>query len=282
MSGKAQSLKAKINNFAKSKQISAQAALQTYMFERFLERVSISKYKNNFILKGGLLISSILGISLRATMDLDATLKGINFTQVEIENVFEAICQIPLDDGISFKISSVATIRGNDIYGGFRISANAVYDRVAVPLKFDFSTGDAITPRAVKSDYKLLLEARTIKILNYNVETILAEKLETVLSRSTLNTRPRDFYDIYMLSKLKSADIDYKLLASAFKNTAEHRSSIVLKADIDIAGIIKNIYASKELKKQWDKYAGQFAYAKDISFDEVCGKVGQIANKIFV
>lgn len=190
------SLKAKINNIAKSENISPQAVMQTYMLERLLERISISQYKNNFILKGGMLISSIIGIDSRTTMDMDTTIKGFTLEKENLTQILNEIIKIDVDDNIKFELLNIENIREDDDYGGFRVHINAVFDNMPTDLKIDVTTGDRITYREINYSYNLLLEDRAINIWSYNIETIIAEKYESIIKRSIFNTRIRDFYDV--------------------------------------------------------------------------------------
>ena len=194
----AMQLKAIMKKLAKENQISAQLVLQNYMLERFLERVSLSPYRDNYIIKGGFLISSMVGLNSRATMDMDATIKGYPVTQDTIQKMIEQILTVPVDDDITFTFKSIGEIREGDEYTGYRVALTADFPPMAVPLKLDITTGDKITPREIQYDYKLMLEDRHIQVMAYNLATILAEKLETVISRSDQNTRPRDYYDVYL------------------------------------------------------------------------------------
>ena len=194
----AMQLKAIMKKLAKENQISAQLVLQNYMLERFLERVSLSPYRDNYIIKGGFLISSMVGLNSRATMDMDATIKGYPVTQDTVQKMIEKILTVPVDDDITFTFKSIGEIREGDEYTGYRVALTADFPPMAVPLKLDITTGDKITPREIQYDYKLMLEDRHIQVMAYNLATILAEKLETVISRSDQNTRPRDYYDVYM------------------------------------------------------------------------------------
>lgn len=193
----AMQLKAIMKKLAKENQISAQLVLQNYMLERFLERVSLSPYRDNYIIKGGFLISSMVGLNSRATMDMDATIKGYPVTQDTVQKMIEKILTVPVDDDITFTFKSIGEIREGDEYTGYRVALTADFPPMAVPLKLDITTGDKITPREIQYDYKLMLEDRHIQVMAYNLATILAEKLETVISRSDQNTRPRDYYDVY-------------------------------------------------------------------------------------
>lgn len=221
----AMQLKAFMKNMAKEKRVSAQLLLQNYMLERLLERVSLSRFRNNFILKGGFLIAAMVGLDTRATMDMDATIKGYPVTEQTIQNMFEEICKIGISDDITFTFKSIGEIREGDEYMGYRVALTANYSPMEVPLKLDITTGDAITPKEISFDYPLMLEERHITVLAYNPETVLAEKLETVISRSDLNTRPRDYYDVYILYKLWHQKIEMEKLKAALNATAVKRGS---------------------------------------------------------
>ena len=194
----ARQLKAIIRNIAKDKHVSAQLVMQNFMLERLLERISVSKYQKNFILKGGFLIAAMVGLDTRATMDMDATIKGLPVNEQTVRNMFEEICKIELEDNVTFSFRSIGEIREGDVYAGYRVSLYANYPPMAVPLKLDITTGDKITPKEIEYQFKLLLEDRKISVFAYNLETIMAEKLETVISRGDQNTRLRDYYDIYI------------------------------------------------------------------------------------
>ena len=273
----AMQLKAIIKNLSKEKHISPQLVLQNAMMERLLERISVSNYHDNFILKGGFLIAAIVGLDTRATMDMDATIKGLQVTKDRILDMFIEICNIPLNDNIDFTVLGIEEIRESDEYEGFRVSLSANYDPMAVPLKVDITTGDKITPREMKFTYRLLLEERSISVLAYNLETILAEKLETVISRGDLNTRPRDYYDIYILTKLQQSNISLKLLQSALDATSEKRDSKeIIKDYKHILEVVKN---STIMQKQWSNYQKTFSYASEISFEDTCDTVFRLLEK---
>ena len=222
----AMQLKAIINNIAKEKGIRPQLALQNYMLERFLERVSLSEYRDNFIIKGGFLIASMVGLDTRATMDMDATIKGRPVSRKTVQQMIEDIISVQVDDSITFELKSIGDIRDDDEYGGYRVALSANYEKMSVPLKLDITTGDKITPKEIEYEYKLMLDNRSIQVLAYNLPTILAEKLETVISRSDQNTRPRDYYDIYILTKVQAQNIDMPLLKAALDATVEKRETI--------------------------------------------------------
>ena len=270
-------LKAIIKNIAKEKSISAQLVLQNFMMERLLERISVSSYRDHFILKGGFLIAAMVGLDTRATMDMDTTIKGIPLSEQTLKNMFFEICKIELQDDVSFSFLGINEIREGDEYGGYRVALSANFPPMAVPLKLDITTGDKITPREISYDYQLMLEDRSIRVLAYNIETVLAEKLETIISRSDQNTRPRDFYDVYVLQKLQSQNIKMDLLKEAIVATSEKRSTqhIILNYK-DIISIIRE---SSVMRQRWESYQRDFDYAKDIQFEEVCDAVLEISDK---
>ena len=267
----AMQLKALIKNLAKEKCISAQLVLQNYMLERFLERISLSSYRDDYIIKGGFLIASMVGLDTRATMDMDATIKGYPVKEDSIRKMIEEILGIPIEDGITFRLQSIHEIREDDEYSGYRVSLIAEYGRMAVPLKLDITSGDKITPREIEYSYKLMWENRSISILAYNLSTILAEKLETILSRADQNTRPRDYYDVYILTKLQGENIDAKSLSLALSATAEKRGSAHLLSQFwDILSTVKS---SSIMKSRWENYQKDFDYAKGIQFAECCDAI---------
>ena len=262
----AMSLKAKIRNIAKVKNIPAQVILQNYMFERLLVRLAQSEYREKFVLKGGMLVAAIVGLDNRATMDLDTTLKNLPLTPEAIRAALEQICSIPSDDEASFTIGSISPIREDDIYGGYRVMLDARYDTILAPLSIDVSTGDVITPRAVEFSFNEIFDdSKSFCLWAYNIETVLAEKVETILRRTVFNTRPRDFYDAYILATTQK--YDKNLFAQAMQATAAHRGTT--EQITDVVGIIQDISESAALRVMWDKYRKQFAYAKDISFEMI-------------
>ena len=262
----AMSLKAKIRNVAKEKNIPAQVILQNYMFERLLVRLSVSEYKEKFVLKGGMLVAAIVGLDNRATMDMDTTLKNLPLTPEAIRSALEDICNIEFDDGVLFEIGTISSIREDDIYGGYRVMLSAKLDTLLTPLSIDVSTGDAITPHAVQYNFSEIFDSgKSYELWAYNIETVLAEKVETILRRGVFNTRPRDFYDAFILSKTQNFDKD--VFVDALRATANHRGTTQQIADVP--GILKNIEESKELVTMWDKYRKQFAYAADIEYSQI-------------
>lgn len=267
-------LKAYIKKAAADKHISAQLVMQNYMLERLLERISLSAYKHNFILKGGFLISAIVGLDTRATMDLDTTIKGVMLKHESILDIFERICAVQIDDDVQFEIAGTSDIREGDDYPGIRVALKAKYPPISVPLTVDVTTGDIITPHEVEYTFSLLFDDRTISILAYNLETVLAEKIETVLSRNIANTRPRDYYDIHILYALHGTDFDRMTLRKALERTTKKRGSGVILTQYP--EIIKEIHKSDQLRRQWEKYRREYSYAKDITFDDTCNSIQEI------
>ena len=259
-------LKAQIRNHAKKKNIKAQVLLQNYMFERFLERLSLSDYKDKFVIKGGMLISAIVGIETRSTMDLDATLRGLTFSEESIRKTVSEICSLSIGDYVVLTVGAVAPIRPDDFYGGYRIKITAVYDTVEVPFTVDISTGDVITPHPVKYALQCIFdEEKHIELWAYNIETVMSEKIETILRRTTLNTRPRDFYDVFILSTTQIYDVS--LLREAFTATALHRGTT--EQISDITSVLKTIEESIDLRGMWEKYRREYTYAVDITYEQV-------------
>ncbi len=275
----AMQLKAVVKKIAKEKKISAQLVLQNYMLERFLERISVSRFKDNFILKGGFLIASMVGLDSRATMDMDATMKGYPVTEETIQRMIEEVAAIPIEDDVTFTLKGIGTIREGDEYTGYRVALTADYAPLAVPLKLDITTGDKITPREVVFQYKLMLEDRYIQVMAYNLATILAEKLETVISRGDQNTRPRDYYDIYILRKLQSDNLDMPTLRQALDATTQKRGTTeTVKQYRSIMEIVKH---SDVMNRQWGNYSKDFDYAAGIEFAETCEAVVQLMDALF-
>lgn len=266
MSSKAMSLKGKIKNYAKSKSIAAQVVLQNYMFERFLARLSLSDYREKFVVKGGILIAAIVGLDTRTTMDLDTTLRNLPLTEEKIIEAVGSICKISLDDDVRFEVKSIAPIRKDDRYGGFCVRLDAIYDTIVTPLSIDVSTGDVITPDAVEYEFSGIFDEKIrIKLWGYNIESVMAEKVETILSRGIFNTRPRDFYDVYILGTRQK--YDKKIFLEALEATAIHRGSSEQIADK--TGIVEKLAVSEELIQMWEKYRRKFSYASEIQYADV-------------
>jgi predicted nucleotidyltransferase component of viral defense system len=265
VSRRAMSLKAKIRNLAKQKDMSAQVVLQNYMFERFLERLSKSGYKDKFILKGGMLVAAIVGIDNRATMDMDATIKNYPLNAESLLIAITDICSVVIDDNVEFSILGIEPIREDDAYGGFRVNIQADYDTIITPIQIDITTGDIITPSEILYSFKKIFDEGTIFVWAYNIETVLAEKYETILRRGEFSTRPRDFYDIYILTKTQ--DYNKEIFTVATKKTSANRGTTHIFDDPKKR--IASIESSEELKRQWMKYTNNYRYAEDISFEDV-------------
>ena len=270
---RAMSLKAKIRNIARQKNIPAQVILQNYMFERLLVRLAESEYKDKFVLKGGMLVAAIVGLDNRATMDLDTTLKCLPLTPEAITGALRSVCAVESDDEVSFEVGNVTPIRDDDIYGGYRVMLNAKYDTIVTPLSIDVSTGDAITPNPVEYTFSEIFDdEKSYRLWAYNIETVMAEKVETILRRGVFNTRPRDFYDAYILATTQK--FDKTLFSGALKATAAHRGTT--EQITDVPTIMKNIEESSELRAMWDKYRKQFAYANKIEYDDILDVVEKL------
>ena len=247
------------------------------MLERLLERISISKYKDNFILKGGMLISAMLGIDSRTTMDMDTTIKGFALTEENILNIMTEICSLEINDNVTFKINKVELIREDDDYRGYRLTFEANYNKeMPVIMRIDITTGDKITYNQIEYSFTLMLEERKIQIWSYNIETIIAEKFESIIKRGPLSTRIRDYYDIYMLINTQYKNIDNKTLKDAIKLTAEHRnSSEIVKNWKETVDIIKD---NSQMNKQWEKYQKNNFYAEGIKYNELIISIEKVGN----
>lgn len=263
----ARQLKDLIRNLSREKSADAQILMRNYMMERFLERISLSEYRDKFILKGGMLVAAMVGLDARSTMDLDATIKGANVNVEDIENLISSIVTVPIDDGVKFQLKSISEIMDEAEYPGIRVSMSTTFDGVVTPLKIDISTGDAITPREVRYSFKLMLEDRSIDIWAYNLETVLAEKLETIIARTTTNTRMRDFYDIYILEQLHGTTLNPKILHDALLATAHKRGSEkYLNQAEEVFDEVEN---DSVMQKLWEAYRKKFSYAFDLEWDVI-------------
>ena len=240
-------LKALVRNLTKGDSLQAQIIMRNYVMERFLERISLSKYRNNFILKGGMLVSAMVGLDTRSTMDIDTTIKNMPLSVENAREMIEEIIAVPIDDGMTFSIKSVGEIMDEAEYTGVRVNLEATLETMRTPLKVDISTGDIITPREVLYTFKLMFEERTISILAYNLETVLAEKMETVIARGVANTRLRDYYDLYILQNEYTHAISMEQFKAAFLATCKKRNSIQLIAEGN--KILKELLLYKRLEK---------------------------------
>ena len=265
----ARQLKDLIRNMSKKKSADAQILMRNYMMERFLERISLSEYKNQFILKGGMLVAAMVGLDARATMDLDATIKGTNVSVEDVEMIISKIISISLNDGVLFRIKRISEIMEEADYPGVRVSMETKFDGVITPLKIDISTGDIITPREIKYNFNLMLENRTIEVWAYNLETVLAEKLETVISRNVTNTRMRDFYDIYILQKLYGEQLSKDVLWDALVATAKKRETLEQIETEDIDEVFDEIQSSSVMENLWKAYQRNYSYSADIPWHTI-------------
>lgn len=265
----ARQLKDLVRNLSNKKSADAQILMRNYMMERFLERISLSEYKNQFILKGGMLVAAMVGLDARATMDLDATIKGTNVSVEDVEMIISKIISIPLNDGVLFRIKRISEIMEEADYPGVRVSMETKFDGVITPLKIDISTGDIITPREIKYKFNLMLENRTIEVWAYNLETVLAEKLETVISRNVTNTRMRDFYDIYILQKLYGEQLSKDVLRDALVATAKKRETLEQIETEDIDEVFDEIQSSSVMENLWKAYQRNYSYSADIPWHTI-------------
>ena len=271
-------VKALIRNKAGGDSDKAQILLRIYMMERFLERISVSKYRNNFILKGGMLVSSLVGVDMRTTMDIDTTVRALPLTQEQLTVILGEIIQIDLKDCVQFQIKRVMNIMEGFEYEGVRFFIEGYLDRLRQTIKIDVSTGDSITPAAVAYNMPLILEKRDIELWAYNIETLLAEKLETVMSRAEGNTRMRDFYDIYVLTNQEKVITNTNYLRQAFKSTCNHRGSE--KKVSDLPEIINTIENSNVMYSLWENYKKDNPYVGNLDWYTVVSSVRELADKV--
>ena len=254
----ARQLKDLIRNLSREKSADAQLLMRNYMMERFLERISLSEYRDKFILKGGMMVAAMVGLG-------GIPVKGANVNVEEIENLISAIVSVPIDDGVKFQLKSISEIMDEAEYPGIRVSMTTTFDGVVTPLKIDISTGDAITPREVRYSFKLMLEDRSIDIWAYNLETVLAEKLETIITRTTTNTRMRDFYDIYILDQLHGNTLNRQTLYDALLATAKKRGTERHLAEA--VDVLNEVESSSVMQKLWESYRRKFSYAADLEWN---------------
>lgn len=270
-------LKDKIKNVEQKYNLPANTLLNYYMMERFLCRLSNSEYCDNFIIKGGFLISSLIGIDMRSTMDIDTTIKGIPVNEESIRKIIEGVIKIDLEDNIIWEIEKIRSIHEAGEYDDFRITLIATFFNMQTPIKIDITTGDRIFPKEVDYNYQLLFTDKSIDIKAYPLTTILAEKIETILSRNVLNTRARDYYDIYILTKL-NPQLDYEGLRKALTIKADERNS--LEYIQNSQKYLKEIKASKELKNIWDNYSRKNQYSKEIDWNDIIATINEVLTKL--
>lgn len=271
-------IKGHIKSVAKQNNADARTLMRIYMMERFLERLAQSEYRDNFIIKGGILVTAMIGVAHRSTMDIDTSMKNLNLSAEDALRVVNQVKDIDLDDGVSFEVKDVSNIMDEMEYPGIRVTMNANVGRLITPLKIDISTGDVITPRAIEFNYDLLLEDRSISLWSYNLETILAEKLQTVLARGILNTRMRDFYDIRMLLDTYEDKVNKAVLKDAFAATCKKRGTDHLQEQAE--EIIKIIEADEQLQVLWRAYQKKYSYAAEIDYASVISGVRKLMDWI--
>ena len=271
-------IKGRIKSVAKQNNADARTLMRIYMMERFLERLTQSEYRDNFIIKGGILVTAMIGVAHRSTMDIDTSMKNLNLSAEDALRVVNQVKDIDLDDGVSFEVKDVSNIMDEMEYPGIRVTMNANVGRLITPLKIDISTGDVITPRAIEFNYDLLLEDRSIKLWSYNLETILAEKLQTVLARGILNTRMRDFYDIRMLVDTYEDKVNKAVLKDAFAATCKKRGTDHLQEQAE--EIVKIIEADEQIQVLWRAYQKKYSYAADIDYASVIRGVRKLMDWI--
>ena len=271
-------IKGRIKSVAKQNNADARTLMRIYMMERFLERLAQSEYRDNFIIKGGILVTAMIGVAHRSTMDIDTSMKNLNLSAEDALRVVNQVKDIDLDDGVSFEVKDASNIMDEMEYPGIRVTMNANVGRLITPLKIDISTGDVITPRAIEFNYDLLLEDRSISLWSYNLETILAEKLQTVLARGILNTRMRDFYDIRMLLDTYEDKVNKAVLKDAFAATCKKRGTDHLQEQAE--EIIKIIEADEQLQVLWRAYQKKYSYAAEIDYASVISGVRKLMDWI--
>lgn len=271
-------IKGRIKSVAKQNNADARTLMRIYMMERFLERLAQSEYRDNFIIKGGILVTAMIGVAHRSTMDIDTSMKNLNLSAEDALRVVNQVKDIDLDDGVSFEVKDVSNIMDEMEYPGIRVTMNANVGRLITPLKIDISTGDVITPRAIEFNYDLLLEDRSISLWSYNLETILAEKLQTVLARGILNTRMRDFYDIRMLLDTYEDKVNKAVLKDAFAATCKKRGTDNLQEQAE--EIVKIIEADEQIQVLWRAYQKKYSYAAEIDYASVISGVRKLMDWI--
>lgn len=271
------SLKAKASNLSKEINIPNKYIIQNYMFEALLKRISVSKYKDKFIIKGGLLLASIFGVDLRSTMDMDTTIKGFSLDKETIEKVINEIINIDIQDNVKMQIIAIKDIRQEDLYSGYNVNILAEFDGLKTNLLIDITTGDVITYKEIEYSYKTLFDNETINIMTYNYETIIAEKFETIISRNIDNTRMKDYYDLYMFTNAKWSEIDKDVLKQAIQNTSKRRETVNFINESD--SYIDLISENRTLKQLWENYQNNYDYAKEITFEDTI-KAIKIINKV--
>jgi predicted nucleotidyltransferase component of viral defense system len=266
-------LKALVRNLSKSKNVEAEIILRNFMLERFLERISVSQYSRNFILKGGMLIAAMVGIDTRTTMDMDATIKGQTLTEKQVTEIIKNVISFPIDDNVLFSFRGIEEIHEEADYPGYRVSIDAVLDKTRQTMHIDITTGDFVTPSEIEYSFRLMFEDRSISILAYNLETVLAEKFETIVARGLTNTRMRDFYDAYVLTSTQKIDPD--IFRAAFEKTADKRKTADQIAEAGI--IIERVAASQVMSGLWSRYQKKFSFAAEVTWEAAINALRKLA-----
>ena len=272
-------IKGAIRNISKKMGVNPNSLLQMCLFEGILEKLSKSKYSENFILKGGLLISSLIGVDMRSTMDMDTTIRGIPLNEESISNILNEILAIEIDADIEYKLIKLSPIRQEDVYEDFCASISCIFGKINATLNIDITTGDVITPREMNYSYSKILEEGTIPIMTYTIETILAEKFETISSRNITTTRARDFYDLYMIYSIYKDKIDKGILRKAIERTSKYRGSF--ETALQYKEIVELFRESETPKELWKKYTQNNPYSKDVDFLDtisVYEEIGTVLN----
>lgn len=269
-------LKAKVRNLSGGDSRKAQTLIRNYIMERFLERISLSLYRNNFILKGGMLVAAVVGLDTRATMDIDTTVKSLNLSKENAIKIVQDIIAVDIPDGVQFRITKVTDIMEEHDYPGIRFMLVASLDTMLQAIKIDISTGDVITPGAVEYSYNLMFEERAISLWTYNLETLLAEKLETIMARGIANTRMRDFYDIHVIRNQES--FDRAVLKKAFLATSDKRNTTMQISDFK--SIFSDVEADETMKKQWERFKEDSFFVGELSWEEVMSSVKALADAV--
>ncbi len=272
-------LKDKVRNLTLGDNDKAKMLIRNFMMERFLERATLSKYRNNFILKGGMLVASMVGVDMRATMDIDTTVKALPLNEQDAERIIREICEIPVEDGVTFEITSVKRIMEDFDYPGIRMMLEAKLERMRQSIKIDISTDDVITPSAVEYEYKLMFEDRTISLLTYNLETLLAEKLQTILARGLANTRLRDFYDVYELMSKYGEDLDPSTMRQAFMATCRKRETEF--EQVEAEEILTVIQKDVGLADMWNRYKEKNYYVEELAWEDTLAKIAGAIKDCF-
>ena len=273
----ATALKANVKNIANNNSKMAQAYIRLFFMERFLERVSKSRYKEQFILKGGMLVSSMIGMSLRTTMDIDTSIEALPLSMDKMQEIIDEIINISIEDNVTFEIVSIETIMDEFDYTGIRIHMLGHLDKINQPIKIDISTDDVITPKAVEYSYPLMFEKREIALFTYNAETLLAEKMQTILSRGITNTRMRDFYDLYELIQI--IDFSWDVYKNAFDKTCEKRKTIYEKEEA--IRIMKEVASDSDMENRWGQFRKKNDFVGDIMYKQLMDALMETTNKLF-